>query len=152
MLLPQRRLKLDLEPRVLYNEKGVIGYASWGANDPNRKERWLHFEWLPGAIATDFVSTNARTFHRPPDAWNTINGPVYAGSAQTLSADTIHEGASGASGNVYEPYLAACARPEYVLVAYFDGRNLAESFYMGLPYLSWMGVILGDPLCSLGTP
>jgi uncharacterized protein (TIGR03790 family) len=69
-----------------------------------------------------------------------------------LSADVIHEGASGASGNVYEPYLNACARPEYVLPAYFDGRNLAESFYMGLPALSWMGVILGDPLCSLGKP
>ena len=152
MLLPQRRVKLDLEPRVLYDEKNVIGYASWGANDQNRKERWLHFQWLPGAIATEFVSTNARTFHRPPDSWNVINGPPYAGSGQTLSADMIHEGASGASGNVYEPYLSACARPEYVLVAYWDGRNLAESFYMGLPYLSWMGVILGDPLCSLGPP
>jgi uncharacterized protein (TIGR03790 family) len=151
LLLPPTRVVLDLTPTVRYGEKDVIAYASWGSNDVNRKQRWLHFEWLPGAIATDFVSTNARTFKRPPDDWN-ISGKEFGGSAQSLSADFIHEGASGASGNVYEPYLTACARPEYVLPAYFDGRNLAESFYMGLPYLSWMGVVLGDPLVSLGKP
>ena len=152
LLLPPSRVVLDLTPKVLYAQKDVIAYASWGSNDPSRTKRWLHFEWLPGAIATDFVSTNARTFKRPPDDWNIRTGNSFGGSDQSLSADFIHEGASGASGNVYEPYLAACARPEYVLPAYFDGRNLAESFYMGLPYLSWMGVVLGDPLCSLGKP
>jgi uncharacterized protein (TIGR03790 family) len=152
LLLPPTRVVLELTPKVLYGEKDVIAYASWGSNDVNRKQRWLHFEWLPGAIATDFVSTNARTFKRPPDNWNISSGKSFGGSEQSLSADFIHEGASGASGNVYEPYLTSCARPEYVLPAYFDGRNLAESFYMGLPYLSWMGVVLGDPLCSLGKP
>jgi uncharacterized protein (TIGR03790 family) len=152
ILLPPSRVKLDLTPRVLYGEKDVIGYASWGSNDVNRKQRWLHYQWLPGAIATTLVSTNARTFKRPPDDWNISSGKDFGGSQQTLSADFIHEGASGASGNVYEPYLRACPHAEYVLPAYFDGRNLAESFYMGMPYLSWMGVILGDPLCSLGKP
>lgn len=152
LLLPPTRVALNLAPQTLYREKDVIAYASWGSNDPHRKQRWLHFEWLPGAIATDFVSTNARTFKRPPDGWNVSSGKSFGGSEQSLSADFIHEGASGASGNVYEPYLMACARPEYVLPAYFDGRNLAESFYMGLPYLSWMGVVLGDPLCTLEKP
>jgi uncharacterized protein (TIGR03790 family) len=152
LLLPPTRVVLDMTPKILYGEKDVIAYASWGSNDPSRKQRWLHYQWLPGAIATDFVSTNARTFKRPPDDWNISTGNRFGGSDQSLSADFIHEGASGASGNVYEPYLMACARPEYVLPAYFDGRNLAESFYMGLPYLSWMGVVLGDPLCSLGKP
>jgi uncharacterized protein (TIGR03790 family) len=152
LLIPPSRVKLDITPAILYGEKDVIGYASWGSNDPNRKQRWLHFQWLPGAIATDFVSSNARTFKRPPDDWNISSSKPFGGSEQSLSADFIHEGATGASGNVYEPYLTACARPEYVLPAYFDGRNLAESFYMGLPFLSWMGVVLGDPLASLGKP
>ena len=30
--------------------------------------------------------------------------------------------------------------------------RLAESFYLGLAFLSWQGVVLGDPLCSLGKP
>ena len=44
----------------------------------------------------------------------------------------------------------ACpGRPDFVLPAYFHGRNLAESFYMGIPGLSWMNVVIGDPLMRL---
>ena len=69
MLLPAGRVVLDETTRPLYNQTGVIGYASWGSNDGNRTQRMLHFEWLPGAIAAEFVSTSARTFQRPPDTW-----------------------------------------------------------------------------------
>jgi hypothetical protein len=48
--------------------------------------------------------------------------------------------------------LSGCARPDYLLPAYYQGRNLAESYYLALPFLSWQGVVLGDPLCSLGKP
>ena len=156
LLLPAGRVVLDDTPNVLYNQRNVIGYASWGSNDVGRKQRWLGFEWLPGAIVTEFVSTNARTLKPPPPYWNltTYTDRVhwFAGSPQSLSADYIHEGATGASGNVYEPYLSGCVRPEYVLPAYAHGRNLAESYYLGMPFLSWQGVVLGDPLCSLGKP
>ena len=154
ILLPADRVILDETPQVLYDRKDVIGYASWGSNDPNRKKRWLNFEWLPGAIVSEFVSTNARTLKRPPDDW--VFGPEkqnwFGGYNQSLSTDYLHEGATGASGNVYEPFLTGCARPDYLLPAYFQGRNLAESYYLSLPFLSWQGVVLGDPLCSLGKP
>jgi uncharacterized protein (TIGR03790 family) len=156
MLLPADRVIVDETSKVLYDQYDVIGYASWGSNDGNRKRRWLGFLWLPGAIATEFVSTNARTLKRPPVNWDftSVQDPQhwFAGSAQSLSADLIHEGATGVSGNVYEPFLTGCARPDLVLPAYFEGRNLAESFYLGLPFLSWQGVVLGDPLLSLGRP
>ena len=154
LLLPEDRVILDQTPDVLYNQKNVIGYASFGSNDPHRKGRRLYFQWLPGAIATEFVSTSARTLKQPPEAWRyTVFGDrqhYWGGSPQGLAADFLHEGATGAAGNAYEPYLQGCARPDFVFPAYFDGRNLAESFYMGLPYLSWQAVIFGDPLCSLG--
>lgn len=156
ILLPTDRLIFDESTKVLYDLKDVIGYASFGSNDNNRKRRRLGFEWLPGAIATEFVSTNARTLKRPPDDWKytTFRDRLhfFAGSPQGLSADMLQDGATGASGNVYEPYLAGCARPDYLLPAYYQGRNLAESYYLSLPWLSWQGVVLGDPLCSLGKP
>jgi uncharacterized protein (TIGR03790 family) len=155
-LLPADRVILDETDKVLYDQRDVIGYASWGSNDPQRTRRWLGFLWLPGAIATEYVSSNARTLQRPPVDWNITTFQDtqhwFGGSPQDLSADLIHEGASGVSGNVYEPFLGGCARPEFVLPAYYEGRNLAESFYLGLPYLSWQGVVLGDPLMSLGRP
>jgi uncharacterized protein (TIGR03790 family) len=155
-LLPSARVVLDESPAVLYNQKEVIGYASWGSNDKNRKRRWLGFQWLAGAIATEYVSTNARTFQKPPDNWifttwqDTVH--YFAGSPQSLTADYIHEGATGASGHVDEPYLLFTPRPDYLFPAYYNGRNLAESFYISIPALSWMNIVVGDPLCSLGKP
>ena len=156
VLLPKERVVLDESSKVLYNEKDVIGYAGWGSNDKNRHERFLHFQWLPGAIMTEFVSTNARTFKRPPDTWNLSdwNSPKlwFFNSPQTMTADYIMEGATGVSGHVDEPYLAMTPRPEYLLPEYYKGRNLAESYYIAIRALSWQNIVIGDPLCSLGKP
>jgi uncharacterized protein (TIGR03790 family) len=156
ILLPNDRVFMDESPKVVTLQKDVIGYASWGSNDSNRKIRDIGFQWLPGAIATEFVSTNARTFKRPPDNWTytswTDRMRFWEGSPQGLAADLIHQGATGAAGNTYEPYLHTCVRPDYLFPAYFRGRNLAESYYIAMPDLSWQGVVLGDPLCSLRKP
>jgi uncharacterized protein (TIGR03790 family) len=151
ILLPPSRVVLDDTKRVLYDQQDVIGYAGWGSNDPNRQRRNLGFRWLPGAVATEYVSTNARTLRRPPEDWSFRLG-MFGGSSQSLAADYIHQGATAATGNTYEPYLVACARPDYLFPAYFEGRTLAESYYMSIAMLSWQGVLLGDPLCSLGKP
>jgi uncharacterized protein (TIGR03790 family) len=155
-LLPADRVVLDETDKVLYDQRDVIGYAAWGSNDPNRKRRFVGFQWLPGAIATEYVSTNGRTFQRPPDTWTITSWSdrlnFFAGSPQTLTADYIHEGATGCSGHVAEPYLIATPRPDLVLPAYFSGRNLAESYYLGIRGLSWQNIVIGDPLCQLGKP
>jgi ligand-binding sensor domain-containing protein len=49
---------VDESPKVLTEEKDVIGYAGWGSNDPNRHARTLGFQWLPGALVTEYVSTD----------------------------------------------------------------------------------------------
>jgi uncharacterized protein (TIGR03790 family) len=155
--LPKDRVILDDTGKVLDRQRDVIAYASWGSNDPDRKQRGLGFQWLPGAIMTEYVSTNGRSFVRPPDSWN-IGGSwadpkvLFAGSPQSLTADYIHEGATGASGHVYEPYLQFTPRPDILLPAYYHGRNLAESYYLAIPALSWMNIVVGDPLCALGKP
>jgi len=156
ILLPADRALMDETNQLVMFKKDVIGYASWGSNDPHRRVRDLGFQWLPGAIATEFVSTNARTFQKPPDNWTYTTWQdrlhFFAGSPQGLAADLIHQGATGASGNTYEPFLSGCVRPDYLFPAYYQGRNLAESFYIAMPSLSWQGVVLGDPLCTLGKP
>jgi uncharacterized protein (TIGR03790 family) len=153
LLLPKDRVIMDSTAAVLANVTDVIGYASWGSNDRDHKHRFLHNRWLPGAIATEFVSTDGRTFHPPPAAWDlgtwAEQRSWYAGAPQSLTADYIQEGASGASGQVDEPFLGFCPRPDFVLPAWFSGRNLAESFYMGIPGLSWMNIVIGDPLMRL---
>jgi uncharacterized protein (TIGR03790 family) len=105
---------------------------------------------------TEFVSSNARTFERPPADWNISTWKIpklwFAGSPQTLIGDYLEEGASGAAGHVFEPYLEFAPRPDYLLPAWYEGRTLAEAYYLSIPALSWQNVVAGDPLCSLGPP
>jgi uncharacterized protein (TIGR03790 family) len=153
LLLPADRVVLEETAKVVTRERDVIGYAGWGSNDPHRHQRNLGFEWLPGAIATEFVSTDGRTFQRPLATWTIGNwhdvAHWFAGSPQTLTADYIHEGATGCSGHVYEPFLEFTPRPDSLFPAYLHGRNLAESYYLAIPALSWQNIVVGDPLCKL---
>ena len=157
VFLPQDRVVHDQTTKVLYDQTDVIGYASWGSNDSNRHRRFLGFHWLPGAVVTEFVSTDGRTFRKPPESWNSsmdwsTEAGFFAASPQSLSADYLLEGATGTSGHVYEPYLGQTPRPELLLPAYYKGRNLAESYYLAIRSLSWQNIVIGDPLCSLGKP
>jgi hypothetical protein len=65
-----------------------------------------------------------------------------------MIADMIQEGLTGVYGNVYEPFLNACCHPEILFPRYYNGFNLAESYYMGLQFISWMEIVVGDPLCA----
>lgn len=153
ILLPADRVVMDTSTTVLTGIADVIGYASWGSNDTRRKSRASGMKWLPGAVATEFVSTNARTLEMPPFQWSLgtwkDRATWFAGSPQSMILDYVYEGVSGISGNVDEPKLSMTVRPDVLMPAYLGGRNLAESFYLALPGLSWHSMILGDPLCHL---
>ena len=143
---------LESTTRAFDGTQPVIGYYSWGSNDPVLRARKLPVNFAPGAIAAMFLSSDARTFAEPPAAWvagdsrNPRN--LYAGSSQSLTGDLIRNGVSGAAGYVAEPYADGAVRPDKLFPAYLAGFNLAEAFYLSTPYLSWQSVIVGDPLCS----
>ncbi len=145
------RVVLETTSRVLTDEKNVLGYYSWGSNDPAITVRSFGLGFVPGAIAAMFVSSDARTFKEPPPGWTT--GPwtdrskFFAGSPQSLSGDLIREGVTGVAGHVAEPYLDATIRPDILFPAYLSGFNLAEAFYLAMPFVSWQTVVVGDPLC-----
>lgn len=153
ILTDSRRVVLETSKAVVGPQTNVIAYASWGSNDESRNARKSGMSWAPGAIATEFVSTNARTFQVPPFTWTLgkWNNPAsyFAGSPQSMILDYVWEGVSGIAGNVDEPYLAYTSHPDILIPAYLSGRNLAESFYLSLPVLSWQSIVIGDPLCHL---
>src|SRR5262249_36921447 len=121
-------------------------------NDPAIRDRHLNLAFVNGALAAMFVSTDARTFNEPPSDWKVAAGEdattQYAGSHQSLTGDLIRDGITGTAGHVAEPYLDATIRPNVLFSAYIQGANLAEAFYLAIPYLSWQTVVIGDPLCA----
>lgn len=125
----------------------VLGYYSWGSNEERRRDRSV-MAFQPGALAGMFVSTDGRTFKEPPPSWQPGEIEAFAGSSDSLIGNLIRAGITGVSGNVDEPYLDASVRPDILFPAYVGGRNLAESFYAAMPYLSWQAIIVGDPLCA----
>jgi len=148
----KERVTLETSGAVLSGRTGVLGYYSWGSNDPAITTRRLGLGFVPGAIAASYVSTDGRTFKEPPAGWTigkwTDRSTFFAGSPQSLAGDVIREGVTGVAAHVEEPFLDASIRPDILFPAYVAGFNLAESFYLAMPYLSWHTVVVGDPLCA----
>lgn len=130
------QVKLDKSAVFVGSPTPVAGYASWGSNDAKFDQSvYRKIKFLPGAIAETFVSTSGRAF-----------SPQTSG--QSMIADLIASGVTGAKGYVSEPYTFALAKPDIIFDRYTSGFNLAESFYMGSLVLKWKDVVLGDPLCA----
>ena len=146
------RVVLEPSRTSLTGRANVLGYASWGSNDPSIRRRRLGFGFAPGALGTMFVSTDARTVQEPPEGWQPGPGAdpkaSFAGSTQSLTGDLIREGITGVAGHVAEPFLDGAIRPDILFPAYVAGFNLIESFYLAMPHLSWQTVVFGDPLCA----
>ena len=145
------RVIADASPQVISDQVDVLGYYSWGSNDPAIRRRSFNLEFRPGAIGGMFVSTDGRTFREPPAEWAVGNWTDrrtwFAGSPQSLVGDLIRAGITGVAGHVSEPYLGNTIRPDILFPAYVAGFSLAEAFYLAMPSLSWQTVVVGDPLC-----
>lgn len=146
------RVVLDTTAKILRDQTGVLGYYSWGSNDPAIKERFFNLKFVPGALAGMFVSSDGRSFNEPPPSWKLgtwdDKSSYVAGSPQSMAGDLIREGVTGIAGHVAEPYLESTIRPNILFPAYLSGFNLIESYYLAMPYLSWQTIVVGDPLCA----
>jgi uncharacterized protein (TIGR03790 family) len=106
-------------------------YFGWYAGDATGPFARQDFQFKPGAIAVHLHSYSASTLRSATNNWC---GPLIArGAAATL-------------GNVYEPYLSLTANLDVFQDRLMSGLTLAESAYMSMRALSWMGVVIGDPL------
>ena len=106
-------------------------YFGWYAGDATGPFARQDFQFKPGAIAVHLHSYSASTLRSTTNNWC---GPLIArGAAATL-------------GNVYEPYLSLTANLDVFQDRLMSGLTLAESAYMSMRALSWMGVVVGDPL------
>lgn len=146
------RVLADSTTDILRDRKSVLGYASLGSNDPSIAQRQFGLGFVRGALATLLVSTDARTLREPPADWRPGRSAdprtFFAGSPQSLTGDLIREGVTGTAGQVAEPFVDGAIRPDVLFPAYVSGLNLAESFYLAMPFLSWQTVVFGDPLCA----
>lgn len=106
-------------------------YYGWYSGDINGPFLREDFQFLPGAVAVHLHSFSASTMRSSVNHWC---GPLIArGAAATL-------------GNVYEPYLSLTANLDIFQDRLITGLTLAEAGWMSQRAVSWMGIVVGDPL------
>ncbi len=136
-----RSVVFDSTTTYCTNKQNLLGYMSWGSNDHYQHlyttNAIPHNTYSPGAIAETYVSTSGRSFDDPPSY------------GQSLVADLIREGVSGAKGYVFEPYSNAMAHAYLLFDRYTSNYNLAESYFTASLMVSWMDVVIGDPKTSI---
>lgn len=144
---PADRVVLEMTRAVVTQTGPILGYYSWGSNDTSNRLRHFGMQFSPGAIGAMFVSTDGRTFTEPPADWIPGGTDKRGYGSQSLAGDLIRDGITGVAAHVNEPFLDATIRPQILFPAYVKGFNLAEAFYLSMPYLSWQTIVVGDPLC-----
>ncbi|MEI6344009.1 MAG: TIGR03790 family protein [Verrucomicrobiota bacterium] len=106
-------------------------YFGWYAENINGPFADSSFRFVPGAVAAHLHSFSAVTLRDPMKGW---------------TAPLLCRGAGASVGNVYEPYLTFTTDFGVMETALLAGCNMAESYYMAQPVLSWMSVLVADPL------
>jgi uncharacterized protein (TIGR03790 family) len=126
---------LELSEAFVGDQSNLLGYFSWGSNDPKYTDKaYQSLMFAPGSIGDTAVSTGGRTFL-----------PTKGG--QSLIEDLIAHGITGVKGYTDEPLLQAVASPSIVMDRYTSGFTMAESFYAASRFVGWEDVVIGDPLC-----
>ena len=106
-------------------------YYGWYAGGATGPPADPNFAFARGAVAVHIHSFSASTLRSPEANWV---GPL------------LSRGAAASLGNVYEPYLQLTTQLDLFNDRLIHGFTLAESGYMSTRVLSWMGVVVGDPL------
>jgi uncharacterized protein (TIGR03790 family) len=106
-------------------------YYGWYAGNVTGPFAQPDFRFVPGAIAVHIHSFSAGTLRDADTNW---------------VAPLIAKGAAASIGNVYEPYLQLTPHLDIFNDRLLHGFTFAESAYMSLRVLSWMSVMVGDPL------
>ena len=106
-------------------------YFGWYADKISGPFTQFDFQFVPGAIAVHIHSFSANTLRDEHANWA---GPL------------LTKGAAATIGNVYEPYLQLTSHLNVLSDRLLHGFTFAESAYMSVQSLSWMSVMVGDPL------
>lgn len=115
---------------LMQNTSVYFGWYTNPANGPFNRKTAADFRFAPGAVACHLHSFSG-TSVKNPDTW--VGALLQRGAAVT-------------TGNVYEPLLAGCMRFDVFYDRLLKGYTVAEAALMATPWLSWQGVVLGDPL------
>lgn len=127
-------LFIDREEPVLRDAwplPDTILYFGWYTDHITGALASPRFRFKRGAIACHLHSFSASIIRSHEKAWA---GPL------------LSKGAAVSFGNVFEPYLSLTLHFDVFNKRLLEGFTVGEAAWNATPALSWMNVVLGDPL------
>lgn len=125
----------DAEAALITSDEGEAGsvffYAGWYAPHVSGLLRQEDFHFQTGAVVCHIHSLSAQTVRAKTQRWA---GPLLA------------RGAAVVLGNVDEPFLSHATHLDVFFDRLLAGDSAGEAMWKATPRLSWMNVMLGDPL------
>jgi len=134
-----------------YRQHGIPAWVD--RSEPILREGWplpdtaLYFGWYTGEIAGALKSPSFR-FKRGAVACHlhSFSASIIRTSTQAWVGPLLDHGAAVTMGNVWEPYLSMTIHFDILNDRLLKGWTVAEAAWCATPYLSWMNVVIGDPL------
>jgi uncharacterized protein (TIGR03790 family) len=91
------------------------------------------FKWNKGAVGYHVASSEATTLKKP--------------GSNVWCKRLLEEGVAATLGPVTEPYLQSFPLPDQFFPLLMTGKlSLLEVYFLTVPNLSWMQILIGDPL------
>lgn len=113
-------------PRSCPNAALYCGWYSLGKYVPA-------FKWNKGAVGYHVASSEATTLKKP--------------GSTVWCKRMLEEGVAATLGPVTEPYLRSFPLPDQFFPLLMIGKlSLLEVYFLTLPQVSWMQILIGDPL------
>lgn len=125
---------IDRDPALLrdfWPLPDTILYFGWYSGQVSGALNSPSFRFKRGAIACHLHSFSAGVIRSTDQAWV---GPL------------LSKGAAVTFGNVFEPYLSLTIHFDIFNKRLLEGFTVGEAAWNATPALSWMNVVLGDPL------
>jgi len=141
------------EDTVTHHNKPIISYSSNGVHTtkppntfegqtlhPDYIQTQLNFTYVPGAIFNTAESFNAHSL-------SAISRRPGAEMGQLV--EFFLKGGTVSVGHAYEPYVPGVVNDGMMLPSYQLGYSFIDAAYMGMQYLAWQNVVVGDPLTTI---
>lgn len=143
------------EDTVTYHSKPVMSYSSNGTHTslstypnncqdmafpPDYIQSVLNFDYSPGAIFNTAESYNA-------ELMSSISRRPGAEMGQVVEFFLM--GGTLAVGHAYEPFTLGVIQNGIMFPSYQVGYSFIDAVWMGMQYLAWQNVVVGDPLTTI---
>lgn len=140
----------------------IMGYSSKGTHAEDGNCNWedsawvvdsLQFNWANGALYNSLESFNGQSLSTLN--WRYVpRTPPSCHHTQGLATQSTIIGASASEANGWEPVSAPGYNPYFLnfaitYPAYAMGYSVVDAIYMGMPYLTWVNAVVGDPLTAI---